>query len=149
MDRFVLVGNITEISDTNVSSVQSFSDTPGYMGIEALAQLGAMHVRHLTDFSQHVFLLKIKECTLPQGNSPTYKSALPQTTVLNGPYRLSGVRQGSSDRACSYRLTAEGEDENICFGGIFLFGSVGYDRRFDKTVLQKHYRKIFSCLTNG
>ncbi len=136
MERFVLAGKLTEVGETQIASVQHFSNALQYVGLEALAQLGALHIRYLIDFSRHVFLLKIKECQLPPND------------ILDGEYHLSGKFQSRSERACFYQLTAKGEDDDHSFGGIFLFGITEYDQRFERTVLQRHYQTIFSCLSN-
>ncbi len=137
LDGFIWPGNVTEISKTRITSMQSFDDVPDVIGLEALAQLAAFHARFLIELERHVFLMKIRGCTLPAGSR------------ISGTWRLEGIRESSSDRTWLYRLTAARETDGDCFGGVFLFGSVNYDENFKKDVLQSHYRKVFSCSKTG
>jgi len=131
---FVLLERFVEIGSSHVVGYASFQQALLYEGIEALAQLGAYHVRYLTDFSRHAFLLKIADCPLPFGS-------------LNGRYRLDGNLTGRAASSFSYDLSIDKAEENRCaMKGRFLFAAVDYDERFRKDVLEKHYRKVFKCL---
>jgi len=67
LDTFVMLDTITGVSATKIGAIRVFCGTPVYMGLEALAQLGAFHIRHLTGFERHIFLLKIGICRIPPG----------------------------------------------------------------------------------
>ena len=133
LDGFVLVDAITAIGDTKIHGIRAFSHAPLYLGLESLAQIGAYHVRFLTHFERHAFLLKITRCFMPREE------------VLDGRYLLSGTLLNRSAFAFSYALQAETGGKGP-IRGEFLFATVAYDQAFKKTPLKEHYRKIFSCL---
>ena len=135
LDSFILIDKIIEADNKNISGLKTFAETPAYLGLESLAQLGACHIRFLTDFKRHAFLLKITECLFPEERS------------LNGRYLLSGNIFGRSARAFSCFLQAE-KEKKIQFEGKFLFATIDYDYNFKREILQNHYKKVFSCLLN-
>ena len=135
LDRFILIDKISEAGTGKISGTKNFSDAPIYLGIESLAQLGAYHVRFLTDFESHAFLSKITNCLIPAQQ------------VLNGEYSLCGTLLGRSASAFSYFLEAKKAGKTR-IKGKFLFATVSYDRNFRREILQNHYRTIFSCLKN-
>jgi hypothetical protein len=104
-----------------------------YLCIEALAQLGAMHVRYVNDFKKHAFLLKINRF------GPSAVS------TLSGTYILTGKCVSQSNRAFVYALAATG-DSGECICGEFMFAVVDYDKNFKQEILTRHYRRLFSCL---
>ncbi|MBP8646496.1 MAG: hypothetical protein KBH99_10315 [Syntrophobacteraceae bacterium] len=130
---FLLLDRILEVDTNLIVGEKTFRGDPAYLGIEALAQLGAYHVRFLNDFGKHAFLLKIQSCTLPEDSA------------IEGSYRLYGEIQAVSASSYCHRLEARRE-ETVGWGGVFLFSSIDYDDRFKKDLLQTHYRKTFSCL---
>jgi hypothetical protein len=136
LDGFVLVDEIIDFGTETIKGTKHFSDAPIYLGIESLAQLGALHIRFLTGFERHAFLLKINHFTMPE------------KPVLNHRYFLEGRRIHRSGRAFSYLLQAR-KGSSIRFYGEFLFATVGYDRSFNKEILQNHYKKVFLCLQSG
>ena len=99
LEDFVLIDRITEAESAKISGIKSFSDSPAYLGIESLAQLGAYHVRFLTRFERHAFLLKITHCRMPARQ------------VLDGRYLLCGTLMNRSESAFVYTLKAKKEGE--------------------------------------
>jgi len=130
---FVILDRVLEVSASHIVGTRSFSDAPVYLGLESLAQLGAYHVRYLTGFSRHVFLIKITHCSLP-----------PEMN-MEGEYLFSGNILSQSDSSFYSRLKAKKEGEPV-MEGEFLFAAVDYDHNFKKDVLRRHYVKVFSCL---
>jgi len=130
---FVLIDEITETGTDSINGIKRFSNSPAYLGIESLAQLGAYHVRFLTRFERHAFLLKITHCRMPAEQ------------VLDGRYLLHGTLMNRSDSAFVYTLKAKKESDSLIYGE-FLYGTLDYNDNFNKEVLQNHYRKVFSCL---
>jgi hypothetical protein len=135
LDRFVLVDKIHMLDKTHIRGTRTFINTPVYLGIESLAQLGAFHVRCLIGFKRHAFLLKITRCITPAHEK------------LNGTYALTGKLVSNSASAFSYVLQAMLEG-NIQMEGEFLFATTDYDHGFKKDILEKHYRNLLSCLKN-
>ena len=135
---FVLIDGITEAGAENISGIKDFAAAPVYLGIESLAQLGAYHVRFLTRFERHAFLLKITCCKMPEDE------------VLNGRYLLYGTLISQSESAFAYKLQAKkgALSDETCIEGEFLYATVDYSSAFKKEILQDHYRKVFSCLQN-
>ena len=135
-DGFLLVDSIIKAENRCITGVKTFTNASIYLGLEALAQLGAFHVRFLTRFERHSFLLKITRCLMPAMGE------------LNGRYELSGKLVSQSSSAFSHILQAK-KGGNVQIEGQFLFATVNYDQKFRKEMLQQHYRSIFSCLKNA
>ena len=129
----IMLDAITMIDALQIAGIRSFSDEPLYAGLEALAQLGAFHARHITAFDRHVFLLKIEHCRIPVAGT------------LTGEYTFSGELVNRSDTAFYYRLAAE-KTGQAAFSGEFLFASSEYDRKYVRDTLRAHYEKTFLCL---
>jgi hypothetical protein len=128
-----MLDRVLEVGVSNITGSRIFSNAPIYLGLESLAQLGAYHVRYLTGFTRHVFLIKIANCCLPPEK------------VLEGEYVLSGDLISQSDASFCYRLEAEKEGK-ILMEGEFIFSSIDYDHNFKKETLYRHYAGVFSCL---
>ena len=136
MPRLRLLDAVTLTDENGIAGSCLLSDAPPWLGIESLAQLGAFHVRFLTGFEKHVFLVKIKRCLLPRRET------------LHGRYRLAGRLLSRSSSAFSYDLEAwKGKELEIT--GRFLYAAVDYDDTFRKELLQDRYQGLFSCLTNA
>jgi hypothetical protein len=133
LNAFMLIDRIIQVGEQGISGIKTFSNAPAYLGLESLAQLGAFHVRYVTEFQRHAFLLKIERC------------AVHEQVGLDGTYKLSGNLLSRSASAFSYILQAE-EGGGVRIEGRFLFATVAYDQTFKKKTLQEHYQKVFSCL---
>ncbi len=135
LDDFLLLDRIEETGPDRITGFRRFSEAPAYLAVEACAQLCALHVRYLTGFDCHAFLLGIPQCRLPDAE------------ILSGEYRINATLQSRSDRAFSYNVTAEHGSSPV--SGKFMIATVPYDRKFRKEILQPHYRKVFACLQNA
>ncbi|RLB78315.1 MAG: hypothetical protein DRH24_14600 [Deltaproteobacteria bacterium] len=133
---FLLLDRITKSEKSEITGRKNFADAPFYLGLESLAQLGACHVRFLTGFTKHAFLLKVNRCLMPEKR------------ILNGEYMLYGRLSGQSLSAFSYILQVK-KGGDLWIKGEFLYGLVDYDTNFKKKLLQNHYQKILSCLQSG
>ncbi len=136
LDRFLLLDCISKAGQNSIEGTLFLSDNQFYLGIEALAQLGAMHLRFITDFACHAFLLGIRKCSIQE------------KFVRNSSLLLSGKLMSRSTSGFLYALNAVSEDKTI-IAGEFLFAVIPYDEKFKKECLESHYRKVFSCLKNG
>jgi hypothetical protein len=134
-NSILMLDAIQSVSPTHISGTRSFSDDPLSAGLEALAQLGAFHLRYLTAFERHIFLLKIEKCCFSEGGP------------LDGEFTLFGELINQSDSAFYFRLMAEKAGQKA-IDGEFLFAAVDYDEKFKRETLQNHYERIFSCLQN-
>lgn len=132
---FVLIDKITEATAEYINGTKNFSNVPVYLGIESLAQLGAYHIRFITRFERHAFLLKITSCLMPA------------TNIIDGRYLLYGTLLSRSESAFTCRLRAKKENETS-IEGEFLYATVDYNHNFKKEKLQNHYREVFLCLQN-
>lgn len=135
MAGFHLLSSVTRVDDTRILGRAVFADQPAFVVMEALAQLGALHVRRLLDFSKHAFLLKVEGFSLPRQKR------------ISGTLALSGTLVARSQAAFSYELGAGGEKD--AFTGRFVFSVTDYDDRFSGPVLRKRYKEVFACLTSG
>ena len=130
---FVLLDEITQAEEKVITGARRFSDAAPCLGMESLAQLGAFHVRFLTGFRKHAFLVKINRCFISRPGA------------LKGKYLLQGVLVSRSSAAFSYELQAR-KGKNLAIEGNFLYAAVDYDDVFRKEKLQEHYQRLFSCL---
>lgn len=133
---FLLIDRILHSDHQSIIGVKTFSNDPDYLGIESLAQLCAMHVRHRVDFRKHAFLLKINHYE----NKPK--------RLLNGKYDLRATRIAGSEHAYSYRSEIVRNKVTEC-EGEFLIATKAYDETFKEETLMSHYKKVFSCLRSG
>jgi len=136
LDRFLLLDCIRGVGQNSIEGSLFLSGNQCYLGIEALAQLGAMHVRFITGFSGHAFLLGIRKCSIQE------------KFVRNSSLLLSGKLLSRSTSGFLYALNAAIEDKTLIVGE-FLYATIPYDQKFKKECLESHYRKVFSCLKNG
>jgi len=130
---FVLIDSINEVDKDKIIGAREFFNAPIFLGIESIAQLGAYHVRFLTSFDRHAFLLKINSFFIPENEA------------LDGNYILYGYLIKRSLTAFLYKLEAK-RGYKICFKGEFLYANVDYGRNFKKDILEDHYRTKFLCL---
>jgi len=133
LDGFVLLDRISEAGDEIITGERRYYNDPVYLGIESLAQLGAFHVRFINDFEIHAFLLKISRCHVIGSK------------ILDGKYLIDGRLISQSKSSYSYFLRAK-KEERIHIEGEFLFSTLKYNNNFNKKILEKHYRRVFSCL---
>jgi hypothetical protein len=136
MPCFQLIRRITHVSDRRVRADATFAQWPVYTGLEAMAQLAALHVRCSLAFERHAFLLKIDRCDLPP------------LETLNGDFSLTAERVGQSSQSFAYRVIAQGPDD-LTLQAQLLIGTLDYDEQFKKDRLKQHYQKIFEALRNG
>jgi hypothetical protein len=130
---FVLLDEITQAGEKVITGIRRFSGASPCLGMESLAQLGAFHIRFLTGFQKHAFLVKINRCFIRR------------LQTLQGKYLLQGVLVSRSSTAYSYELQA-GKGKNLAIEGNFLYAAVDYDDVFRKEKLQEHYQRLFACL---
>ncbi|MGA2330448.1 MAG: hypothetical protein ABSG75_01695 [Syntrophales bacterium] len=130
---FIMLDKVLEVNASRIIGAKSFIGVPAYLRLESLAQLGAFHVRYITGFSRHVFLIKIVSCSLPL------------RTAMEGEYVLSGNLVGSSDSSFRCFLRAENDKETAAEAEL-MYAAVDYDHNFKKGMLHDHYTKVFSCL---
>jgi hypothetical protein len=136
MASFQLIGRVTDVSNRRVQADATFAQWPVYTGLEAMAQLAALHARYSLAFERHVFLLKIDRYDLPP------------LETLNGDFSLIAERISQSSQSFAYGVTAKGPD-GLTLQAQLLIGTLDYDGRFQKDRLKQHYRKLFDVLTNG
>lgn len=129
MAHFRLIARITQISSKGIRAEANFDQAPVYAGLEAMAQLAALHVRQLIQFERHAFLLKIHHCRMPAVN------------VLAGRAGIeAGLRSQSSD-AFIYDVVVRGL-HGADFNSALLIGTRDYDDRFQKDILKAHYQAL-------
>jgi hypothetical protein len=129
---FVMLDRVMEVSVVRIVGARTFTAVPAYVPLESLAQLGAYHIRYVTGFARHVFLIKIVSCSLPM-------------RAMEGEYILSGNLVGQSNSSFRCFLKAEKDKETVVEAEL-LYAAVDYDHNFQKDILHDHYTKVFSCL---
>ena len=130
---FIMLDRVLEVSASRIVGTRSFTGVPAYLPLESLAQLSAFHIRHITGFSRHVFLIKIVSCSIPL------------RIAMEGEYVLSGNLLGRSDSSFRSFMKAE-KDKETAAEAELLYAAVDYDHNFKKGILHDHYKKVFSCL---
>jgi hypothetical protein len=130
---FIMLDRVMDVSASRIVGAKSFTGLSAYLRLESLAQLGAFHIRYVTGFSRHVFLIKIVSCSIPL------------RTVTEGEYVLSGDLVSRSDSSFRCFLKAERDKETAAEAEL-LYAAVDYDHNFKKGILRDHYAEVFSCL---
>lgn len=136
MAGFQLIRRITDVSDRRIRASAAFAQWPVYTGLEAMAQLAALHVRCSLDFARHAFLLKLDSCDLPT------------LETLTGDFSLTAERISQSSQSFAYGVIAHGSND-LALQAQLLIGTLDYDERFKKDRLKQYYRKLFEKLCNG
>ncbi len=90
LEHFLGVDQITEVRADAIKGSRKFSNVPFYLCLEALAQVCALHVRYITDFEKHAFLLKVTRCPIHVGQ------------VFSGQYILRSMLLSHSSQAFLY-----------------------------------------------
>ena len=130
MEHFRMVSRIFEVTPNGIDAEVVFDGDPCYVGLEAIAQTAALHVRHSLRFECHAFLLSV------------HHFRIPQTDVLKGRFRLAAELRGRSSEAYAYHVTARSPG-GVDFDGELLIGTRAYDDRFKKEALTAHYRMVW------
>ena len=131
--HFSLLTRITRVSAEGMAAMADLHGKQAFCGLEAMAQLAALHVRHAIQFRRHAFLLKVTRCRWPVEE------------ILRGSYRLMAEQYGRSSQGFGYRVRALGPcDETL--DADLLIGTRPYDRQFREDILEAHYRNIFNRL---
>lgn len=138
LNSFVMPDKITKTNEKSIEALKTFkADNFNFLTkIETIAQICALHTRFLLDFKQHAFLLKIDEFTDNSGKNDY------------GDYSLYAKIQSSGKTAFSYSISAKLNNKEK-FSGKLIIATSDYNEKFNKQILTKHYRKIFSCLTKN
>ena len=136
MPCFQLLRRVTAVSNQRIEALAEFVKWPIYTGLEAMAQLAALHVRHSLIFERHAFLLSVDRCDLPL------------LETLDGDFYLTAERVSQSSRVFVYGTTARGPDD-LTIRARLLIGTQDFDERFKEDRLKRYYRKVFKDLLNG
>ena len=131
--RFRMIDTILRLEDDIIEGMADFVRAPAFAGLEAMAQLAALHVRWRVDFSRHAFLLSVVRC-----------HGLPDRE-LDGTLQLQGRVTAHSMHAIRYRVTAATGAGKRLTAELFI-GLRDYDTRFRSQRLQDHYREMVARL---
>ena len=130
LDSFCCIDKIFDLTDRSIKGSYSVEPRHKFTAIESLAQLGALHVRYLTNFEKFVFLLKVVKFNLPD--------------FTNGSFNIDCEIIANSSGAYSYKLMADNGSENI--NSHMIFGVREFDNSKMYTSCKSHYEKVFRCL---
>lgn len=142
--RFLLLDRLDVCDPTGATARRAFSHAPPWQGLEAMAQLAALHARWTADFALHAFLLTVEECTWPPAAN------------LHGTLRIGADLLAESDRAATYATIitplpplsgAEPAPASPCMAATLTIGRTAYDTRFNGGTLTDRYQEIFAWLT--
>lgn len=130
---FIMLDRILEVNAASIVGTRTFTGVSPDLPLESLAQLGAFHIRYITGFSRHVFLIKIVNCSIPL------------RTPLEGEYVLTGNLLTRTDSSFRSHVKAETDRTTVAEAEL-LYAAVDYDHNFKREILHDHYTKVFSCL---
>jgi hypothetical protein len=130
LQHFSLLTRITRVSSEAIGATADFHRLPAFCGLEVMAQLAALHVRHCTFFQRHAFLLKV------------HRYRWRPQKALSGCYTLSAEQDSKSSDAFVYRVWALGP-EDARLDADLLIGTQAYTDEFREDILQAHYRNVF------
>jgi len=133
---FSLLSRISEVSGEIVVAYADLQDAPHTLGLEALAQAGAYHVRFLCGFEKQAVLLMIKECRLPAEET------------LNGRYELVCTLHSRSASVFAYEMSAGNNGVKVIEGECVI-SAVPYNSDFREDILKEYYEKKWENLRNG
>ena len=130
LQHFNLLTRIDRVFSTEIGATADFNRAPAFCGLEVMAQLAALHVRHGTLFQRHAFLLKV------------HRYRWRPRKALPGCYRLTAECLSQSSDAFTYRVWALGP-EDAQLDADLLIGTQAYNDEFREDILQAHYRNVF------
>lgn len=133
LERFVMIDRITDVAADSIAGEVELNGADPTLLVEAMAQMGGMHIRAGSDFRKHAFLVKIANADVPADRLP------------DGTYTIRGTIVSRSESAFAYRMEA-GIHPAVLIRGDFLLGVVEYNDEFRQDLLQKHFREVFTCL---
>jgi hypothetical protein len=131
--HFNLLTRINRVSAEGMEAIADLHRKPPFCGLEAMAQLAALHVRHCLLFQRHAFLLKVT------------RGQLPRLAELRGSYSLAAERYSQSSQGFAYRVRGHRAGEQLLEADL-LIGTRRYDDLFREDILEAHYRSIFNRL---
>jgi hypothetical protein len=132
---FQILERLVDVRRTAMVATVQFERAPLFHGVEAMAQLGALHTRHRLDFQRHAFLLKVTQCDLPDMD------------CLEGSFYVKARLNSQSNSAFDYTTKLLGGHQEILRAEL-LIGTAPYDDRFQKVLLQVHYQRWFDQLSH-
>ncbi len=142
--RFLLLDRVDRCDAAQATARRAFASAPPWQGLEAMAQLAALHARRTSGFALHAFLLTVEDCAWPPAGK------------LHGTLRIRAELLAQSDRAATYATAitpipqVPGTDTAPappCMAATLIIGRTAYDTRFNGDVLAARYREIFAWLT--
>ena len=162
--RFLLLDRLDSCGETGATARRAFTAAPPWQGLEAMAQLAALHARWTADFKLHAFLLTVEECTWPDhvpaaDMRPDMRPGMPRLTpggTLHGTLRIGACLLAESDRAATYATSitplpafsdAALAPAPPCLAATLTIGRTAYDTRFNGDTLTARYRETFAWLT--
>lgn len=135
LDDFRMIDAIRQVDSDSIDGAACFDQAPPFAGLEAMAQLAALHVRYRIDFTRHAFLLKVIQCQGPPGE------------VLIGKFMFKARRKSHSRNAFRYAVAIEGAVDDVLCSEL-LIGVCEYNKQFQAHYLQGYYQKMFTALCN-
>lgn len=136
LPSFLLLDAIGEVASDGIAGRRRFSGDPCYLGIEALAQMGAYHVRFLVRFQRQAFLLQIQRCRMPA------------EPLLDGPALIRGGLTGRSGSTYAYRLDLA-IGGRLRMEGNFLFATLPFASSPEGERARTYYERVYACLRSA
>jgi hypothetical protein len=148
--RFLLLDRVDRCDAAGATGRRAFAGSPPWQGLEAMAQLAALHARWSSGFALHAFLLTVQECTWPSADALHHTLRIPRTLHIRADLLAE------SERAATYATTitpipqipgAGTTPAPPCMAATLVIGRTAYDTRFNGDALTARYRELFAWLT--
>ena len=169
--RFVLLDRILELGEEDTRAVRRFAEAPLWQGVEALAQLAALHQRWRRNFGQQAFLLSVQRLTaetpsacsvFPVAVPAVRPSEVPEPQDAgDGPERPASdaLRPGGNclldarllvhtDRAAQYDTMLRSPSGQPLLNVLLHIGVRPFPDSARADAVRRRYMELFPCLRN-
>lgn len=132
-NTIVMLDSICQYDKESITAERQFNAAPRFSVFEAGAQLCALHVRWISQFSRHAFLLSMAKV-----------DPLPPFTI-EGPGIFKARLKSVSKRAFAYQI-AVNLAQRLDIKISLTIGTKRYGDGFEQSRLLRHYQSLFNSL---
>ncbi len=170
--RFVLLDRILKMGEEDIRAVRRFAEAPLWQGVEALAQLAALHQRWRRNFGQQAFLLSVQRLTAETPSAcPVFPVAAPDvrssevpepTDAGDAPERpaLDALRPDGdclldarllvhTDGAAQYDTSLRSPSGRPLLNILLHIGVRPFPDSTRADAVRRRYMELFPCLRNS
>ena len=133
LKHFKLLAAVRPVTDVRMRAIAMLDGLPAFAGLEAMAQLAALHTRFRVKFERHAFLLKVIRGTMPEQKR------------LRGDFEMTAGMTSQSSEAFAYTVSAGGGG-GVTLHAELLIATKAYDSAFQESTLKSYYGRMFEIL---